>query len=183
MKLRQVVVQVVVSVQVLAIVTIAGFIFSISPAWAGENQSNQAINQPALLIAPDPDFQINVYPKPDMDRRRIGYGSGGDTVTVIEQVGSNEGYAWNYVQFDDSPNLKGWIREDFIAMQENVGEASQNKNRAGRFSTTQNTGWDRQNTRNDQSSYYGREQRHSPQTNGYIYQGNQRQNHYNQRQN
>ncbi len=79
------------------------------------NQSNQSLNQPSVLVAPEPSFKINVYPQPGIEKRRVGYGLGGDRVTVLEQVGSNEGSIWKHVQFADSSKLKGWIREEFVA--------------------------------------------------------------------
>ncbi|MEO1349987.1 MAG: hypothetical protein AAFW84_14485, partial [Cyanobacteria bacterium J06635_15] len=51
-------------------------------------QGNQAINQPATLVSPEPTTEIAIYPKPEPRQRRSGYGIGGDRVTVLEQVGS-----------------------------------------------------------------------------------------------
>lgn len=189
--------QVIVSIQMLAIVTIvtiatiAVLTVSVLPVGAEGNQSNQNINRPALLIAPDPDFQINVYPKPDTDKRRVGYGLGGDTVTVMEQVGSNQGYTWNYVRFEKSPQLEGWIREDFVEMQENVGKAFRNENHPTSFSATQTNSWrdrrigDRQSNRrsNQYSDQYRGERQNSDRQTRYSYQDNQRQINSSQRQN
>lgn len=164
--------QVMIFLQMLTIQTIVVLLISILPVWAAGNQSNQAMNQPALLIAPDPAFQVNVYPKPGTDRRRIGYGSGGDSVTVIEQVGSNEGYTWNYVEFDNPPQLKGWIREDFVALQENDRQNPVSTNPYNDRSHQQ-TNRQNQRYREEQHPYRGHD----------SYQGYQRQNNYNQRQN
>ncbi|MEM9217532.1 MAG: hypothetical protein AAGD25_24725 [Cyanobacteria bacterium P01_F01_bin.150] len=57
-------------------------------SWADGNQAQQ---QSATPIAPKPDYKISIYPQPDQRKRRIGYGKGGDTVTSLEQVGSNQG--------------------------------------------------------------------------------------------
>jgi len=97
------------------------------------NPSNQSLNQPSVLVAPEPDFEINVYSKPRTDKKRIGYGLGGDRVTVLERVGSNEGYTWNYVQFSSSPTLKGWIREDFVTseVQKSLRYPSGGRQRSG----------------------------------------------------
>lgn len=175
MKLRQAILL----VQMLILTTIVALTVAITPAYATGNQSNQEMNQPAMLIAPDPEFQINVYPKPDTRKRRIGYGLGGDSVTVIEQVGSNEGHFWNYVKFDKSPQLEGWIREDFIAVQE-TAEQHDFGQKSSRL--TQNDNWNQRQTNDRQNQHY----RDTPQTGNWTNRytsENQRQNNYNQRQN
>lgn len=79
--------------------------------------SNQAMNLPAVLSAPEPKVEIGVYAKPSLKEQKIGTGKGGDRVTILEQVGSNEGYTWNYVRFDNPPNLEGWVRTDYLSFQ------------------------------------------------------------------
>lgn len=112
---------------VTAIATVTLFVLATSPVFAAGNQSNQAMNQPAMLFAPDPDLQISIYPKPDSHQRRIGYGLSGDPVTVLEQVGSNAGYTWNYIQFDPPSQLEGWVQQDFIALQATPDRSVLNK--------------------------------------------------------
>lgn len=54
--------------QAIAAVVFTALILLIFPAsfvFAAGNQSNQSINQSALLVSPDPEQKINVYPKPD----------------------------------------------------------------------------------------------------------------------
>jgi hypothetical protein len=80
-----------------------------------QNQGNQVIAQPAMLIAPDLETKISVYPKPTLDLPRIGYGLGGDRITVVEQIGTNEGYTWNHIRFDTPPNTEGWVQGNFIS--------------------------------------------------------------------
>ncbi|MBF2029422.1 MAG: SH3 domain-containing protein [Oscillatoriales cyanobacterium C42_A2020_001] len=58
-----------------------------------------------------------MYAKPSLKEQKIGTGKGGDRVTILEQVGSNEGYTWNYVRFDNPPNLEGWVRTDYLSFQ------------------------------------------------------------------
>jgi hypothetical protein len=105
----------------LAIAIAAILFYSVSPVAlaAGnqnnQNQGNQALAQPAMLIAPDLETKISVYPKPTLDLPRIGYGSGGDRIAVLEQIGSNEGYTWNHVRFDIPPNTEGWVQGNFIS--------------------------------------------------------------------
>lgn len=137
-------------------------------AIASENQSNQDLNKTGVLVAPDPDFEINVYPKPGMKRRRIGFGLGGDHVTVSEQVGSNEGYSWDYVKFEKAPYTEGWIRGDYVSF-ENVDNSQKS-------------------TGNKQNNYQVDQKNRSGKRNSYLApretssQGNQRQNNYSQTQ-
>jgi hypothetical protein len=119
------------------VIVIAVILFSfLSPAAlaAGnqnsQNQGNQALTQPAVLFAPDLDTKINVYPKPTLDLPRIGYGLGGDRVTVLEQIGTNEGDTWNHVRFDTPPNTEGWVQGNFISFTDldpraNIGNQQQ----------------------------------------------------------
>lgn len=79
--------------------------------------SNQQMNQPAVLTAPEPGAKINIYAKPGRQEEQVGYGLGGDRVTVLEQVGSNEGYTWNYIRFSNPPNAEGWVRTDYLSFQ------------------------------------------------------------------
>lgn len=114
MKIRQV-------FQAIFAITIAAMILFILPTsfvFAAGNQNNQAMNKSALLVASEPNARINIYPKPNTHNHRIGYGLSGDRVTVLEQVGSNEGYTWNHIRFDNSPYLEGWVREDSIFLEE-----------------------------------------------------------------
>lgn len=118
------------------------------------NQSNQGMHQPAQLIGPNPNFEIRVYAHPGLEQKRIGYGVSGDRVTVLEQVGSNEGYTWNYIQFEPDSTVKGWVREDFIAFQDPSSRPPSIQN----FS-------------NQNSSYLGNQQRNqSDQGQGYSQQ-------------
>jgi hypothetical protein len=130
---------------------------------SGNLSSNQSLNQPSVLVAPEPSFEINVYPQPGIKKQWVGYGLGGDRVTVLEQVSSNEGYIWKYVQFAGSSKLKGWIREEFVAsdVQKNTQKNAQKKHQA-------------QNGSNQRSSFQ--------QDQGYLG-DRQRQTHYSQQQN
>jgi hypothetical protein len=146
----------------LAIVTCALLHLLVPPALAQPNLSNQEMQQPAQLIAPDPDFKIKVYPQPSDRKRQVGYGLGGDTVQVQEQVGSNEGYTWDYVRFDKSPHLEGWIRGDYVQFQIeqtsklNAGNRQVDQSQPFQRQQFQTNNWDnqRQNA-NDQSSDQG----------------------------
>jgi hypothetical protein len=121
----------------VVVVAISLLILSPLPVLAVGNQSNQAVNQAAILIAPEPDFKINIYPKPDAQSSRVGYGLGGDRVTVLEQVGSNEGYTWHRVKFNAGKDAEGWVQGDFVAFDEpqNNGNPQQgnNKQKSNRY--------------------------------------------------
>ncbi|MEM6254561.1 MAG: hypothetical protein AAF821_16725 [Cyanobacteria bacterium P01_D01_bin.156] len=107
-------------------------------AWAA---SNQALQQPATLIAPKPSYKIAIYPQPDQRKRRIAYGMGGDTVKVLEQVGSNQGITWNHIRFDNPPYTDGWVQEKFLLLSQQDSELKQqNLNQTdGQYRGNQNT--------------------------------------------
>lgn len=113
--------------------------FAFADGNLSSNQSNQSLNQPSVLVSPEPSFKINVYPQPGIEKHRVGYGLGGDRVTVLEQVGSNEGDIWKHVQFTGSSQLKGWIREEFIAsdIQKNIQKERQAQNDSSQRSSFQ----------------------------------------------
>lgn len=144
--------------------------FAFADGSLSSNQSNQSLNQPSVLIAPEPSFKINVYPQPGIEKQRVGYGLGGDRVTVLEQVGSNEGSIWKHVQFADSSKLKGWIREEFVTpdIEENIQKNTQKKRQALNDSK-------RRGSFQQDQGYLGDRQRQN--------QGSQPQTHYSQQQN
>ncbi|MBI4783055.1 MAG: SH3 domain-containing protein [Oscillatoriophycideae cyanobacterium NC_groundwater_1537_Pr4_S-0.65um_50_18] len=119
------------------VVLIATFNLWLLPAVAenGRGQvNNQAMNRPALLFAVEPESKVNVYAKPSNRDRRIGYGLSGDRVTLLRQVGSNEGSTWDYVRFDNPPNVEGWVQEKFVAVQEaQSGQSSAKSNLSGGY--------------------------------------------------
>jgi hypothetical protein len=151
--------------KVLLIAIIVCTLWMPMSAIASENQSNQDLSQSAMLVAPDPKTKINVYPKPEEGQRLIGYGLSGDPVTVLEQIGSNEGYTWDYVTLDSAPSdTKGWVRGDFVA-----------------FKTGNNRGSNQQSsltTSKSENRYLGKQ--NSP--SGNSRQNNQRQYSYGQQQ-
>ncbi len=114
---------------VIAIAVITSTLLMTPSAIAEGNLSNQDLNQPAFLVAPDPKIEINIYPKPGEGQRRISHGESGDRVTIHEQVGSNEGFTWNYVTFDPGvKTLEGWVRSDFISFEAMPSQKVQNSN-------------------------------------------------------
>jgi hypothetical protein len=102
----------------IALVVLVLLTGPIAPLMASNNQSNQAMDRPAILISPEPSFEIGVYPKPSSSPKRIGFGLGGDRLTLIEQVGSNEGDTWDYVRFENPKQIEGWVKDEFVALQE-----------------------------------------------------------------
>ncbi|MGB3765356.1 MAG: hypothetical protein WA947_02265 [Phormidesmis sp.] len=86
-----------------------------SPGWAVGASGNQAINQSASLVAPEPDIKITIYRRPEANRQRVRYGVNGDTVTVLEQVSDNESVVWNHVRFDDASAAEGWVQSEFLS--------------------------------------------------------------------
>jgi len=109
-----------ISMMLVAIAMVAGCFSPMPFAWAtssANNQSNQDMDSPAMLVAPEPDYQIPLYKQPDSLKPTTTYGMGGDQVTILRQVGSNEGITWNYVRLDKDAQTEGWVQEDFIASQ------------------------------------------------------------------
>ncbi|MGP1386572.1 MAG: SH3 domain-containing protein [Thainema sp.] len=102
------------------------FGLAIPHALAQPSQSNQAIHQPASLVAPDPEMEINIYPKPDTRTARVGFGLSGDPVTVLEQVGSNSGTTWNRIQFEGATEAAGWVQLDYLSLQSSDQQGQSN---------------------------------------------------------
>jgi hypothetical protein len=96
-------------------IALAVLVLTPAPGWAAPYQPNQAIQQPASLIAPKPEAKISIYPEPGTQQRRIGYGKSGDAVTVIERVGGNQGIIWNHIRFEASPYAEGWVQDQFLS--------------------------------------------------------------------
>jgi hypothetical protein len=143
------------------------------PVLANGNQSNQGMNQSAILVAPTPGTQIHIYPKPDIQQKQLGHGLAGDRITVLEQVGSNEGYTWDYVKFDSPTKPKGWIRNEFVSFQTetNLAESSNRRSLSDVVTRDRNSG-SRQIDQYDQNGYQG-DRYQGDRYQGDRYQGNQ----------
>lgn len=115
------------SIFVLTVLTCVMLIASPSSSWAAGQLSNQAINQPASLVASEPDAKIAVYLRPEANRQRVGYGVNGDTVTVLEQVSDHQSVVWNHVRFDDAAAAEGWVQAEFLllAAADGLGQGQQ----------------------------------------------------------
>ncbi|MEO1396415.1 MAG: hypothetical protein AAFV90_26275 [Cyanobacteria bacterium J06634_5] len=97
----------------IAVLILAAPAFS----WAAGASSNQALNQAASLLAPEPDAKISVYLQPEANDDQAGYGVNGDSVTVLEQVSDNQSLIWKHIRFDNSPYAEGWVQETFITLE------------------------------------------------------------------
>jgi hypothetical protein len=67
----------------------------------------------AVLTATNPKSRINLRATPSTSSKRLGYGTIGDRVQVIEQKTGTDGYTWYKVRFPRS-GTQAWIRKDFI---------------------------------------------------------------------
>lgn len=102
-------------------------------SWAAGAQGNQAIDQPATLIGPEPDTQIAIYPKPTTRLGPLGYGISGDSITVLEQVGSNQGIPWDAVRFNNPPYAQGWVQAEFVSLPTAAENGSNQKAQPNRY--------------------------------------------------
>lgn len=105
-------------------------------------QGNQAMGQPASLVAPDPKLEINIYPQPNTRKPRVGFGVNGDPVVVLEQTGSNGGTIWNRIQFADAPDSEGWVQLEYlsIASTDSQAQGNQSNPRLGGYMGNQSGG-------------------------------------------
>jgi len=108
-----------------------------SPSWAAGQPGNQAVNQSASLVAPEPDAKITIYRRPEANRQRIGYGVNGDTVMVLEQVSDNQSVIWNHVRFDDASAAEGWVQAEFLSLAAtDSGQGQKTADGNGSFTST-----------------------------------------------
>lgn len=131
-------------------------------SWAANASSNQALNQSASLLAPEPDAKITVYLQPEVNDDSAGYGVNGDAVTVLEQVSDNQSMIWNHVRFDNPPYAEGWVQEAFLAL-EAAAPYGKNQQPAASSSAGVST----------ESRYLGNQRSQSTQQSGQQFQPNQ----------
>ena len=94
----------------LAIAMTLGLFFTPPSLAVGNQESDRG----AVLTASSPNFEINLYPKPDSKSERLGYGLSADKVIILQQMSTNGGYSWYRVRFDNPPYAEGWIRGDYL---------------------------------------------------------------------
>ncbi len=100
---------------VVALATALGIlVISPAPSWAADYSGNQSVDQPASLMALEPNAKIAVYLRPEA-KSRVGYGVNGDAITVLEKVSDNQSVAWNHIRFDNPSHAEGWVQEEFIS--------------------------------------------------------------------
>ena len=122
----------------LAVVALAISVVSPAPSWAADYSGNQAIDQPASLVAPEPDAKITVYLRPEASKSRVGYGANGDAVTILEQVSDNQSVTWNHIRFENSPYAEGWVQDEFMLLK--GGDALDQSQRQSQLVTKDNNG-------------------------------------------
>lgn len=143
------------SVLVLAVVALAISVVSPAPSWAADYSRNQALDQPASLVAPEPDAKITVYLRPEASKSRVGYGANGDAVTVLEQVSDNQSVTWNHIRFDNPPYAEGWVQEEFMLLKGgDAPDQSQRQSQRQQQMTKGNSG-DNSGTFLNESHYLG----------------------------
>ncbi len=86
----------------------------------GNQSNNQDLNQSAMLVAPEKDFQIAIYAQPNAQQQRIGYGLSGDRLRLLQQVGSNTGKIWNLVRFENPPYAEGWVSGEYLSIPKSI---------------------------------------------------------------
>jgi hypothetical protein len=67
----------------------------------------------AVLTANNPKSRINFRATPSTTSKRLGYGTVGERVQIIEQKTGSDGYTWYKVRFPRSGN-QGWVRKDLV---------------------------------------------------------------------
>jgi hypothetical protein len=67
----------------------------------------------AVLTATNPKSRINLRSSPSTTSKRLGYGTVGDRVQIIEQKTGTDGDTWYKVRFPRS-STQGWIRKDLV---------------------------------------------------------------------
>ncbi|GAB4198660.1 MAG: hypothetical protein Fur006_48690 [Coleofasciculaceae cyanobacterium] len=65
------------------------------------------------MTATNPKSRINLRSSPSTTSKRLGYGTVGDRVQIIEQKKGTDGSTWYRVQFPRS-GTQGWIRKDLV---------------------------------------------------------------------
>lgn len=84
---------------------------------------NYSLNT-GILIADQPDAQINLRSDKTASSASKGYGLVGDLVELIDASWGIDSFEWYYVKFRNS-GAEGWIRRDFIQVNQNPLSASE----------------------------------------------------------
>ncbi|MEO1519614.1 MAG: DUF2927 domain-containing protein [Cyanobacteria bacterium J06633_2] len=87
-----------------------------SPELASEKSAPDRVHCAARLTAQHPSSVINVRSRPSIAGEQLQRGRVGDRVAIVGQTVADDNYAWYNVRFQTPPNAEGWIRGDFIAL-------------------------------------------------------------------
>ncbi len=116
---------------IVVIITVTLFFSGISSSLAADTynnyQANQELNQPATLTAPSSDLPIKIYAQPDFKKSPLGKAQKGDRVTILQQIEGNRGKQWDYVKFEQKDRGEGWIQQDYVAVQTQQSDQSEQK--------------------------------------------------------
>lgn len=72
-----------------------------------------AVPQEAVLVAEDPEAQINMRADPDAEAAVIEAGFVGDKGVASHLFAAEDGYEWYYIRLSPEKR-RGWVRADFV---------------------------------------------------------------------
>ena len=77
--------------------------------------------QPATLTGPRTDAPIPIYLRPAANQPNVGYGSNGDAVSILEEVGDylmegDRAATWSHIRLENAPYTEGWVRGTFLSI-------------------------------------------------------------------
>jgi hypothetical protein len=87
----------------------------LSPVSDIPTQAQSSTSRTAILTGQQSGSRINVRSAPSTSAPIQHYGLVGDTVTVLQERSSSDGYTWFLVQFPGS-RATGWVRGDFVQL-------------------------------------------------------------------
>ncbi|QYO63944.1 SH3 domain-containing protein [Leptolyngbya sp. 7M] len=85
--------------------------------------TTQEFPRTARLTAQQSNARINLRSRPSATSPDKGYGLVGDPVKLLDKAEGADGLIWYYAKFDAS-GAEGWIRSDFIQMNETTQASS-----------------------------------------------------------
>jgi hypothetical protein len=80
---------------------------------AGLTEAELLAPQATVLVAEDPDAQINMRAGPSAEAAVIDVGVVGDEGVASSLVTAEDGYGWYYIRLDPGER-SGWVRDDFV---------------------------------------------------------------------
>ncbi len=90
-------------------------------ALAADLPLDSDIEQSAIMVSPKADAPIAIALRPAPNQPSVGYGVGGQTVTVLEQVGDYLAFddpsaTWCHIRLDEKPYTEGWVQGKFLSI-------------------------------------------------------------------